>query len=71
VAGHRDLLHPDVSDEEVAALTRQTAPSPGFYIVVVLLALLAPKIAAFGYLVIALVAVFRIGGDRSATPAPA
>ena len=66
VAGHRELLHPDVTDEEVSALTRQTAPSPGFYIVVVLLAFLAPKVAAFGYLVIPLVGVFRIGGDHSA-----
>jgi hypothetical protein len=50
VADHRDLLNPDVTDEDVAAMTLLTAPSMGFYVGVVLLALLAPTVAAFGYL---------------------
>jgi hypothetical protein len=43
----------------------------GFYLVVVLFVLVAPQIAAFGYLVIAVVAVFRTGGDSTAASAPA
>jgi uncharacterized membrane protein len=71
VADHRHLLKPDVSDEDVAAITLLTAPSMGFYLVVVLFALVAPEIAAFGYLVIAVVAVFRTRGDSTAASAPA
>jgi Endosomal/lysosomal potassium channel TMEM175 len=43
----------------------------GFYIVVTLLALLAPRVAAFGYLVIAVVGVFRLRCDRSRASRPA
>jgi hypothetical protein len=48
-AGHegalrqRDLLEPDVTDHDVAAITSLTTPSMGFYVAVVLLALFAPK----------------------------
>ena len=66
VARHRDLLEADVTDKEVTAMTRVTTPSIGFYVVVVLLAVLAPHIAAFGYLLIAVVGVFRQRGDRAA-----
>jgi uncharacterized membrane protein len=68
-AAHRYLLQPDVTDEEVAAMTSRTTPTLGFYVIVVLLAFLAPQVAAFGYLAIAVVAVFRSRGDSSA-PAP-
>jgi uncharacterized membrane protein len=71
VAAHRDLLEPDVTDEDVAAATLLTTPNIGFYVVVVLLALLAPTVAAFGYLAIAVVALIRIGGDSTAASAPA
>jgi uncharacterized membrane protein len=71
VAAHRELLEPDVTDEDVAAMTLLTTPTMGFYVVVVLLALLAPTVAAFGYLVIAVVAVFRTRGDSTAASAPA
>ena len=71
VADHRDLLDPDVTDEDVAAMTLLTTPSIGFYVVFVLLALLAPTVAAFGYLVIAVVGMFRTRGDRPAASAPA
>ena len=71
VAAHRELLEPDVTDEDVAAMTLLTTPTMGFYVVVVLLALLAPTVAAFGYLVIAVVAVFRTRGDSTAPSAPA
>jgi hypothetical protein len=71
VAAHRDLLEPNVTDEEVAAITVLTAPNMGFYVVVVLLALLAPEVAAFGYLAIAVIALFRVRGDSTSATAPA
>ena len=71
VAAHRDLLEPDVTDEDVKAMTLLTTPSIGFYVVVVLLAFLAPQVAAFGYLLIAVVAVFRQRGDRTPASSPA
>ena len=71
VAAHRDLLEPNVTDEEVAAITVLTAPSMGFYVGVVLLALIAPRVAAFGYLAIAVIALFRARGDSTSATAPA
>ena len=38
-----------------------------FYALVLLLALIAPRVAAFGYLAIAVVVVFRSRGDYTAT----
>jgi hypothetical protein len=58
-AAHRDLLSPGVSDGEVKAMTQLTTPSIGLYVAVVLLALVAPHVAVFGYLVIAVIGVFR------------
>ena len=71
VAAHHDLLKPDVTDDDVSAMIRLTTPSPGFYVVVVLVALLAPTVSAFGYLAIAVVAVFRTHGDTTAAAAAA
>jgi uncharacterized membrane protein len=66
----RELLHPEVTDAEVSAITRATTPSPGLYVVAIALAFLAPKAAAFGYLVIAIALVLRARGDRGPrTPA--
>jgi TMEM175 potassium channel family protein len=70
LAAHRSLLKSDVTDAEVDAITRLTAPSIGFYLAVVALALLAPQIAAVGYLLIAIVGVFRQRGDRRPEDAP-
>lgn len=71
VAGRRDLLEPEVTDEEVTAMTSLTTPSVGFYVVVVCLAILAPEVAAFGFLLIAVVGVFRQRGDRTPASEPA
>ncbi len=68
IAAHRDLLERDVTDRQVRAITLATTPSIGFYAAVVLLALLAPQVAAFGYLLIAVIGVFRQRGDRAPTP---
>jgi uncharacterized membrane protein len=67
VASDRSLLKPDVSEKEVDAIARRTTPNLGFYVVVIALALIAPKVAAVGYLVIAIVAVLRARGDRAPT----
>ena len=71
VVSHRDLLEPEVTDDVVMAMTSVTTPSIGFYIVVLLLAILAPEVAAFGFLLIAVVGVFRTHGDRTPSSAPA
>ena len=68
VTAHRDLLEADVSDEEVRIITRLTTPGIGFYAGVVVLAVVAPQVAAFAYLAIAVVSVFRQRGDRTAPP---
>jgi TMEM175 potassium channel family protein len=67
VASDRTLLKPDVSKKEVDAIARATTPNLGFYLAVILLAFIAPKVAAFGYLVIAIVALVRARGDRTPT----
>jgi uncharacterized membrane protein len=69
IAAHRELLEPDVTDAEVATITRETTPGMAFYVGVILLAALAPHVAAFGYLVIAVLAVMRSRGDRTTAPA--
>ena len=67
VASDRSLLKPEVSEKEVNAIARATTPNLGFYLAVIVLAFLAPKVAAFGYLLIAIVAILRAHGDN--TPA--
>jgi uncharacterized membrane protein len=67
VASDRTLLKPEVSQKEVDAIARATTPSLGFYIIVILLAFIAPKVAAFGYLLIAVVALLRARGDSAPT----
>src|SRR5438445_9723588 len=64
-ARNRDLLRPEVSEEEVGAILRATTPSIGFYVGFLLLALAAPRAAAFGYLLVAVVGVLRARGDEA------
>jgi uncharacterized membrane protein len=68
VASDRSLLKPEVTGKEVNAIARGTTPSLGFYLAVILLAFIAPKVAAFGYLVIAIVALVRARGDGARAP---
>ena len=68
VARDRHLLKPDVGDEEIRAIALGAAPNIGFYIAVLSLAIVAPRVAVFGYLVIAIVAVLRVPGDEKGTP---
>jgi len=67
VALDRSLLKPEVSEQEFNAFLRAISPSVGFYVIVIVLAIFAPQVAAFGYLVIAIFAVLRVRGDRSPT----
>ena len=64
----RRVLRPEVSEKEIATIARAATPNLGFYAAVIALALIAPKVAVFGYLAIAIVALMRVRGDR--TPAP-
>jgi hypothetical protein len=57
-----------VSEKEVDAIARATTPKLGYYLAVILLALIAPRVAAFGYLVIAIFAVLRARGDSRPAP---
>jgi uncharacterized membrane protein len=59
----RQLLKPEVSDAEIQAIGQATTPSIGLYAVVIVIAILVPRVAAFGYLAIAIVAVARARGD--------
>ena len=61
IARDRDLLKPEVSDQEINAILVASSPSLGFYVGVLVLAIFAPRVAAFGFLVIAIVAVLRVG----------
>jgi uncharacterized membrane protein len=59
----REDLAPEVSDQEAAALLGHTAPSISFFVLLTLLAVRAPRAAAFGYLISAIVVVLRARGD--------
>jgi TMEM175 potassium channel family protein len=67
VASDRSLLKPEVSEKEVDAIARATTPKLGLYLAVILLAFIAPYVAAFGYLAIAIYAVLRARGGTAPT----
>ena len=67
VTARRHLLRPDIDDEQIQAILRAAAPNIGFYALATLVAILAPHVAAFGYLLIAFALVLRTRvGDRPA-----
>ena len=63
VAANRDLIAEDVPDQEVAQISRESRPNMAFYGAILLVALVTPQVAAFGYLAIAVVGLFRSRGD--------
>jgi len=63
VALDSHILKPEVTDDEVKAISLAATPSIGLYIAMIVLAIFAPRVAIFGYLVIAIVALFRLRGD--------
>ncbi len=68
VAAHRYLVEPDVTDETIDLIIGLTTPNMAFYAGVVVLAFVAPQVAAFGYLLIAVLGVFRQRGDGNPVP---
>jgi uncharacterized membrane protein len=64
-AHDRHVLRPDVGDDEIKAIAIATAPNIGLYVGMLVLTLFAARVAIFGYLVIAVVAVLRSPGDQS------
>ncbi len=71
IARDRGLLRPEVGEKEVNAILVATSPNLGFYVGVIVLAIFAPKAAAFGYLLIAIVALVRARGDHTPPPTTA
>ena len=59
-----DLLDPGVNLDEIKAHRSDTTPNIGFYAAVIVVALLLPQVAVFGYLAIAIAAVWRARGDE-------
>jgi uncharacterized membrane protein len=68
IARDRRLLRPEVSDEEVSVITRAATPNAASFLAAIVLAILVPKAAALGYLLISVVGILRARGDT--TPAP-
>jgi uncharacterized membrane protein len=64
----RQLLKPEISDAEIQAIGQATTPSIGLYAAVIVVAILVPRVAAFGYLAIAVLAVARARGDPTGEP---
>lgn len=62
-AARRDLLEPTVTGPEVRAVTRLTRPVVVYTLAVLAVSYFAPKAAVFGYLLIAVVALFRQHGE--------
>jgi uncharacterized membrane protein len=65
-----ELLEPDVSPAEVATFRRRTAPGVGFYGLILALAVAAPRIAAFGFLAIAVWIIVVAPGDPRPAESP-
>jgi hypothetical protein len=69
VVRDRRPLGLEVDNDEVNAILFATTPNIGFYVAVIALAVFARRVAAFGFLVIAIVGVLRERGDEPAPPA--
>jgi hypothetical protein len=65
IARDRRVLKPGVTVKEINAIAIAATPSIGFYAGVIVLAVFAPRVAVFGYLVIAVVALLRVRGDSA------
>ena len=64
---NRHVLKPDITDREIRAIALTTAPNIGLYVAMITLAVFAPRIAVFGYLVIAIVTLLRTRGDSTSS----
>ena len=68
VAARPHLLRPDVDDLEIQRILHATTPNLGFYMIAILLAIVAPQVAAFGYLVLAILLVLPTTGANLLAP---
>jgi uncharacterized membrane protein len=66
VARDRKLLKPEVTEAEVNAILLATSPSIAFYGGAIALGIVARQVAAFGYLLIAVLGVLRVRRDEPA-----
>jgi hypothetical protein len=66
----REILRQEVGDDEIKSITLATAPSIGLYGAMIALAFFVPRVAIFGYLVIAIVSLLRSHGDIVAARPP-
>ena len=65
VANRPQLLHADVDDQHVQAIMRASRSQYRLFVLATLVAIVAPRLAAFGYLLIAFVVVLRThDGER-------
>ena len=69
-ASDRALLRREVSEEEVNAILRATSPNVGGYVGVIVMAILFPRVAAVGFLVIAVALVLTARGDSTSRATP-
>jgi uncharacterized membrane protein len=60
----RKLLMPWVDEKEVRGIAVAATPTIGFYVAIIALAIIAPRVAAFGYVVVAIVGLLRAHGDQ-------
>jgi TMEM175 potassium channel family protein len=65
IVRHPELLDPAVSTDEIHPIRRSMVPNIAFYAAAIALSLLLPKVAVFGYLAIAIAAVWRAHGDEA------
>ena len=68
ISRDRELLRPEVSEQEINAMLIATTPTLGFYAGVMVLAIFVPRVAAFGYLLIGIILVMRAHGDQATPP---
>jgi uncharacterized membrane protein len=67
-ASRRELLRAGDAAATLRGLAARTRPTLAFYGLVLLLALLAPRVAAFGFLVLALATLFLLGRGQGVEP---
>ena len=68
IATRPQLLQPDVPDTEIRGIQRATTPNLGLYGLSILIAFVAPRAAAFGYLVVAITSIVPIGRTDRLAP---
>ncbi len=71
VSRDRNLLRADVSEAEVKAIGRASAPNVGFYVLATVVAIVTPKVAAFVFLVVAVLSIVRVRGYPTSEQATA